>query len=67
MLKTLLTSNQFKTRTKNYEGYIGIIIQGGSIKPRTAADRRAPQGRRLSTQAKNLLYVSPFSNHVQER
>ena len=63
----LLISDQYKTWSKNYEGYVGIIIQGGSVKPRTAADRRALQGRRLNTEQKNMLYVSPFSKHVQER
>ena len=48
---------------KNHVEYVGIIIQGGSVKPRTATDRR---GRRLSAQQKDLLYVSPFSKHIQE-
>ena len=64
---------------KNYDGYVGIIIQGSSTRTRNASDRRFANGRRLTSSGgrfntgrrieiseKDILYVSPFSNYVQE-
>ena len=56
----------FKHYMKNYDGYVGIIIQGSSIRTRNASDRRFNNGRRLEISEKGILYVSPFSKHVQE-
>ena len=69
----------FKHYIKNYDGYVGIIIQGSSIRTRNASDRRFANGRRLTSSGrrfnngrrievseKGILYVSPFSNHVKE-
>ena len=65
---------------KDYDDYVGIIIQGSSIRTRNASDRRFANGRRLTNSGrrfnnrrrievseKGILYVSPFSKHVQER
>ena len=65
---------------KNYDGYVGIIIQGSSIRTRNASDRSYSNrrrltssgrlfnnGRRLEVVEKDILYVSPFSKHVQEK
>ena len=69
----------FRHYIKNYDGYVGIIIQGSSIRTRNASDRRFSNGRRLTNSGrrfnngrrkevseKGILYVSPFSKHVQE-
>ena len=69
----------FRHYIKNYDGYVGIIIQGSSIRTRNASDRRFANGRRLTSSGrrfnngrrieiseKDILYVSPFSKHVQE-
>ena len=63
------------TQSKNYNGYVGIIIQGSSLRARGSSDRRLANTRRVSSKSRRLrfegskkaiLYVSPFSKHVQE-
>ena len=65
----------FKHYMKNYDGYVGIIIQGSSTRTRNASDRGRRlttsgrsfnNGRRIEISEKDILYVSPFSNYVQE-
>ena len=71
----------FKHYMKNYDGYVGIIIQGSSTRSssltrtrnasdrgrrHTSSGRRFNNGRRIEISEKDILYVSPFSNYVQE-